>query len=139
MTERMILLLFLFGSLSYLHWAQEFTFGTLSSPKSGFLPALAGMIALCLSLILLFSHFRTKNIKQQDRVDWTKFLFLIIGLLFYIMILNIVGYFIATFIFLAYLFKIADTAGWFSPLSISFCSSAIFYLLFAYYLKVTLP
>jgi putative tricarboxylic transport membrane protein len=139
MIEKMISLLFLIGSLTYLYWAQEFTFGTLGSPKSGFLPNLAGFTAFLLSLLLIFRQFRLKKTKNKEAVDWTKFLFILIGLVFYLMILNIVGYFVATFIFLFYLFKAADTSGWGFPLVVSFCSSAAFHLLFTYYLKVALP
>jgi hypothetical protein len=125
--------------MAYLYLAHGLTFGTLGSPKSGFLPTLAGTITLVFSLILLCrqSHFREK--KAQLPVDWTKFLFIIIGLLFYIIILNSIGYFFATFILLFYFFKLGDTVGWVFPLVISLCSCAVFYLLFSYYLKVTLP
>ena len=139
MTEKIITLLFFLGSLTYLSWAQELTFGTLGSPKSGFLPTLAGTIALLLSLTLFCSPLQSKSTNEQEKVDWTKFIFIIIGLLFYILILKIIGYFAATFIFLFYLLKVADTSGWIFPLIISLGSSATFYLLFAYYLKVTLP
>lgn len=139
MTEKIITLLFSLGSITYLFWAQELTFGTLGSPKSGFLPNLAGTTAFLLSLALFCGQLQSKRTDEQEKVDWTKFLFIIIGLVFYILILKIVGYFTATFIFLFYLFKVADTSGWISPLLISFGSSATFYLLFAYYLKVTLP
>lgn len=139
MLEKMISLLFLIGSLTYLYWAQEFTFGTLGSPKSGFLPNLAGILALILSITVIFRQFQYKKSANKDAVDWTKFLFILIGLVFYLMILSIIGYFVATFIFLFYLFKVADTAGWRFPLVVSFCSSAAFHLLFTYYLKVALP
>jgi putative tricarboxylic transport membrane protein len=139
MTEKIIIFLFLLGSIAYLFWAQELTFGNLGSPKSGFLPTLAGTAALLLSLFLFYSRLQSKKANEQEKVDWTKFLFIIIGLLFYIMILKYIGYFAATFIFLFYLLKVTDTSGWIFPLLISFSSSAIFYLLFAYYLKVTLP
>jgi putative tricarboxylic transport membrane protein len=139
MTEKIIIFLFLLGSTVYLFWTQELTFGTLVAPKSGFLPTLAGVSALLLSLILFYKQLQAKKTNNPEKVDWTKFLFIIIGLLFYIMILKLIGYFAATFIFLLYLLKVTDTSGWIFPLFISFSSSAIFYLLFAYYLKVTLP
>ncbi len=139
MIEKIISLLFLIGSLTYLYWAQEFTFGALNSPKSGFLPNLAGITALLLSSLLIFRQFRFKKTTNKEAVNWTKFLFILIGLIFYLMILTIVGYFVASFLFLFYLFKVADTSGWRVPLAISFCGSAAFYLLFSYYLKVALP
>ncbi|EIW16295.1 MULTISPECIES: tripartite tricarboxylate transporter TctB family protein [Pelosinus] len=139
MIEKIISLLFLISSLTYLYWAQEFTFGTLSSPKSGFLPNLAGVTALLLSLLLIFRQFQSKKTTNKEAVNWIKFLFILIGLMFYLMILTIVGYFVATFLFLFYLFKLADTSGWRVPLAISFCASSAFHLLFTYYLRVALP
>jgi putative tricarboxylic transport membrane protein len=139
MAEKIMTLFFLLGSIFYLFFAQQFTFGTLESPKSGFLPTLSGITALLLSLILLYKQFRSNKSPMQDKVNWTKFIFIIIGLLFYISVLNIIGYFAATFIFLFYLFKVADTSGWLMPLLVSLSSSAIFYIIFANYLSVTLP
>jgi putative tricarboxylic transport membrane protein len=138
MIERIISLFFLFGSIFYLYEAQQLTFGTIGSPKSGFLPLLAGAIAVLLALTLIVKQLVTKTTTEQDKVDWTKFLFVIIGLLFYIMVLNIIGYFCATFIFLFYLFKVFDTAGWIIPLIIASGGSTVFYLTFRY-LSITLP
>jgi len=139
MAEKIITLFFLLGSIVYLFFAQQFTFGTLGSPKSGFLPSLAGITALLLSLTLLYKQLRSNQTSVLDKVNWTKFIFIIIGLLFYITFLNMIGYFAATFILLFYLFKVADTAGWRMPLLISFSSATIFYFIFANYLSVTLP
>lgn len=139
MAEKLIILFFLLVSMGYLFFAQQFTIGTVSSPKSGFLPNLAGIIALLLSLSLLYKQLQSKKKSILDKVNWTKFIFIIIGLLFYISFLNIIGYFAATFIFLFYLFKVADTEGWIMPLVVSFSSSALFYIIFANYLSVLLP
>lgn len=139
MTEKIITLSLLSGSTAYLSFAHQLTFGTLSLPKSGFLPTLAGITAAIIALILLFHQFGAKKSQNYAKVDWTKFLFIIIGLLFYVLIFNIVGYFTATFIFLFYLFKIADTTGWIMPFLMAIASSTLFHLLFKYYLKVTLP
>lgn len=138
-TEKLITLSLLFSSTTYLFFANQLTFGTLLLPKSGFLPTLAGIIAVIVALLLIVNQFHPRKSVTQDKVDWTKFIFLIIGLLFYIMIFNVVGYFTATFIFLFYLFKIADTSGWVIPFMMAVTSSTIFHLIFKYYLKVTLP
>ncbi len=139
MAEKIVTLFFLLGTSGYLFFAQQYAFGSLSSPKSGFLPTLSGVFALLLSLVLFYKQITSNKKLTFDRVNWTKFIFIIIGLLFYVSFLNIIGYFAATFIFLFYLFKVADTAGWLMPLLVSFSSSAIFYLIFANYLSVTLP
>ena len=139
MTEKIITLLFLIGSIVYLCLAGQLTFGTFQSPRSGFMPMLAGIIALLVALVLMFNQLRTKKNTFQHNIDWTKFIFILIGLLFYITIFNVIGYFVATFIFLFYLFKISDTTGWVMPFTMAAGSSTVFYLLFKYYLAVPLP
>ncbi|MBP2629566.1 MAG: hypothetical protein H6Q70_194 [Firmicutes bacterium] len=139
MTEKIITGLFLLGSVAYLYFAGQLTFGSLQSPHSGFLPILVGIIALVVSILIMFKQLQTKTSSSSNSVDWTKFIFILIGLLFYITVFNIIGYLTTTFIFLFYLFKIADTTGWFLPFTMAACSSTAFYLLFKYYLAVTLP
>lgn len=139
MTERLITLSLLCGSSIYLFFAHQLTFGTLQLPKSDFVPTLAGSTAVFLALLLIGSQFQAKSTTTQKEVNWTKVIFFIIGLLFYIILFNIVGYFAATFIFLFYWFKIADTKGWILPFIMALASSTVFYLIFKYYLAVTLP
>jgi len=91
------------------------------------------------ALALMFTQLRLKKAPPQKTVDWTKFIFILIGLLFYITLFNILGYFTATFIFLFYFFKIADTPGWLFPCMMAVGSSTVFYLLFKDYLAVALP
>lgn len=139
MTEKIITGFFLLGSVAYLYFAKQLTFGSLQSPHSGFLPILIGIIALVVSLLLMFKQFQEKTSTSSNNIDWTKFIFILIGLLFYVTLFNIIGYLAATFIFLFYLFKIADTKGWVFPFTMAACSSVTFYFLFKYYLAVTLP
>jgi hypothetical protein len=139
MTEKIVTSFFLLISIGYLCLANQLTFGTLQSPRSGFLPILAGVTAVVVSLLLIAKQVRSKQAATNEKANWTKFSFILIGLLFYITLFNVIGYLTSTFIFLLYLFKIADTTGWRLPLLLSATSSAIFYLLFKYYLAVTLP
>lgn len=142
MADKLLSLSVMLGSLVYLVEAEQLTFGSLQSPKSGFLPMLAGGAALLLSLIILIRQFRSGKAGQKtepEPVDWTKFIFVVIGLLFYITILTNIGYFAATQILLFYLFKVADTSGWLRPLLLASTGSIAFYLLFARYLAIPLP
>lgn len=139
MIEKIITLLFLLGSSLYLFFAQHLTFGTLGSPKSGFLPNLAGSVAVLLSLVLVFKQIGSKETTSNEKVDWTKFIFIIIGFVFYITSLSNIGYLPATFIFLFYLLKVTDTSGWRNPLLIAVVSSFMCYLVFERYLAVPLP
>lgn len=139
MPEKILTFFFLLISSSYLYFAKQLTFGNLQSPRSGFLPILVGIAAIIISCFLLFKQRDKKQSTTENSVDWTKFIFILIGFIFYITLFHIIGYFFTTFIVLFYLFKIADMSGWILPLSVAFGSSASFYLLFKYYLAVALP
>lgn len=139
MAERIITLALLLGGLVYLFLARQLAFGTLASPKAGFLPIVAGSITVILALILVVSQWRSHKSMKQTKVNWTTFSFIIIGLLFYITSLQIIGFLAATFIFLFYLLKVGDRLGWIIPFVIAAASSTFFYILFERYLAVTLP
>lgn len=139
MTEKIIAVLWLIGSLFYLFFTQQLAFGTLHSPKAGFLPSLAGVISLSLAVIFIVQLWAKKEKRMEPSVNWTKFIFTILGFLFYLVILSSIGYFVATFVILFYLFKIADTKGWIIPLLLTSGSLGILYLLFDRFLALTLP
>lgn len=139
MAERFATLLILLCSILYLTEAQHLTFGSLAAPKSGFIPILAGTLALILSLWLLARQLWSTRQSATDRIDWTRFIFIVIGFLFYITFLHNIGYFTATVILLFYLFKVNDTPGWLFPLLLAAGCSFGFYLLFVSYLAIPLP
>lgn len=139
MAERFVTLLILFCSILYLVEAQDLTFGSLGSPKSGFIPILTGTLALIISLWLLASQVWSARQASADKIDWTRFIFIVIGFLFYITFLQNIGYFTATVILLFYLFKVNDTPGWLFPLLLAAGCSFGFYLLFVSYLAIPLP
>lgn len=139
MAEKVITLFLLLGGLVYLRLARQLAFGTLTSPKSGFLPVLAGAVAVLLALALVIRQWRSPKPPPQSKVNWITFSLISIGLLFYITLLHIIGFFVVTFVFLFYFLKVADTPGWCVPFIVAAGSSTVFYLLFERYLAVTLP
>ena len=139
MAERIITLFFLLLNTVYLFYSLQLTFGTLQSPKSGFLPLITAAIGLIITIILLLRQWSVKKVFLQDDIDWTKFIFVVIGLLFYITSLNAIGYFTATFMTLFYFFKIGDMTDCTLPFTMALSSSTVLYLLFDYYLAIPLP
>lgn len=139
MAEKIMTLAFLAVSAIYLFESYQLTFGTLSAPKSGFLPVLTGIAAAMLSLVLIIGQVSCKKLEKRGKADWTKFVFLILGLLFYVVLFNMLGYFATTFILLLYLFKVADSENWLAPLILAAGSSTALYLLFQKFLGVVLP
>lgn len=139
MTEKLTTLFLLTSSAAYLYHANQLAFGTLLNPMAGFVPILAGVIAVFTAIFVLFQQFRGKKAPVAEAVNWSKFIFISIGFLFYVAIFNRVGYFAATFIFLFYLFKVTDIVGWRFPFLFSLGTATILYILFKQYLSVALP
>ena len=130
MLEKSITWFFLLVSMGYLFLAHNLKFGTVTAPKSGFLPVLAGSAAVLLSFLLVVRRTRTVESSEPPKTSWRRLMLVLLGLFLYIMLLNVVPYFLASFIILIYFFKITDTAGWFLPIAVAAGASFICYLVF---------
>lgn len=130
MLEKSITWFFLLVSMGYLFLAHSLKFGTVTAPKSGFLPVLAGSAAVLLSFLLVVRRTRTVESSGPPKTSLRRFLLVLLGLFLYIMLLNVVPYFLASFIILIYFFKITDTAGWSLPIAVAAGASLICYLVF---------
>ena len=138
--ERMMTSLLLFAAILYFAEARTLAFGMPSAPKSGFLPMLAGIIAILLAVVLLFqTKKKTAEQERKEPVNWVKFNFIWVGMVFYVTMIGTIGFFLSTWILLIYLFKVADTEGWFVPTVVGAVTSVSFYFLFVKYLLVPLP
>lgn len=139
MIEKAVTCFFMVFSFLYLYFAQKLSFGVIVAPKAGFLPILTGIAASILApSILLFQKLGTLA-AGVIVINWRKFFFIIFGLIFYIIFLQMVGYIAATFMFLFYLFKVTDTVGWLSPGVLSTTVAISFFVVFVKLLGVTLP
>lgn len=139
MTEKAVSLFFMFISAAYLYFASDLSFGKLSAPKAGFLPTLAGVCACFISMVIIIRHFLPHHSEDASPVNGRKLIFATIGLICYLVILSVAGYFLATFITLLYLFKVTETTGWKQPLVISVGMAAGCYFIFKQYLGIYLP
>lgn len=141
MTEKLISLLFLLFSITYLWFARELSFGIIAAPKAGFLPTISGVAAVGLAFVLFVKQLLQKQAEDRgtDKINWRKCIFIILGLMLYVTFLYLTGYIVATFILMFYLLKVTETAGWTKPLVISTGISIGFYLLFAMFLGTNLP
>ncbi len=139
MTEKAISIFFLLFSSIYIFFAGKLSFGAFAAPKAGFLPILSGIAALILSLVVTISEMLQEKIEETDAINWRKFVFVVIGLIMYLILLEITGYKIATFIIMFYLLKVSNTSGWIYPCTISAGSAIGFYLVFERCLGTNLP
>lgn len=139
MTEKAVTWFFMVGIFIYLFFAKELSFGLIAAPKAGFLPILAGVTASILIIVVMIRQLFAKRPMDSSGVNWRKFLLVSIGLIFYIIFLQVVGYIAATFIIIFYLFKVTDTAGWFMPGLLSTVVAVSFFIVFVKILGITLP
>ena len=133
---------FLVLSLVYLFMVKDMSFGSLTGPKSGFMPIIAGVGALVLSAINFYKVARTKRIAANhpalDRAGFIKLAIFVAALIVYLGSLKYIGFFPATFIVLFFLIKLS-TSKWWMPLIVSLSVTAAFYLVFAVLLGIQFP
>jgi len=119
--------------------------GSLHRPGPGFIPAMIGVLLFLLSAaLLLITLLQGKSDRGQwvlwkERGSWGKILSSFLSLLFYLILLNPLGYLITTFLFLTFLIRFVSGKGWGLALGIAVLTSAASYLLFAVALEVRLP
>ncbi|TWH45564.1 tripartite tricarboxylate transporter TctB family protein [Sporomusa sp. KB1] len=143
MTEKLIAIFFLVLSVTYTYDAFSLSFGSFMAPKAGFMPVIAGSIAILLALVLTISALFQKGCKETGNANadrsGRKLIFLIIGILVYLILFHFLGYRAATFISLFYLLKVTETAGWVYPCFFSAGIAVSFYFIFSELLGSNLP
>ncbi|GBG55667.1 hypothetical protein SPFL3102_03108 [Sporomusaceae bacterium FL31] len=139
MIEKAVACFFIAGSFIYLFFAKELSFGMIAAPKAGFLPILTGVTASVLIIAIMIRQLFGKQQMNFSEVNWRKFLLVSIGLIFYIIFLQVVGYIAATFIIMFYLLKVTDTVGWLKPGLLSTTVAVSFFIVFVKILGITLP
>ena len=149
-----------FGRLDGLVWivlgilmcvgAIKLKLGNFHTPGPGFLPFLSGALLGIFGLVLIFQTAfarlgegeEAKNEKSSVAWEWKKIVnpFLALFILFvYILILEPLGFIIATFIGMLFLFKLSEPKKWLKPLILSVSTSLLSYLLFSVWLRCQFP
>lgn len=126
-------------SITYLYFALQLRFGSMTEPQSGFLPILAGGLATLFSLVDFISILKNNDEQTQEPLGLKVIVYVMIVFAVYIFLLNYIPYLLATFIALLFLLKISNVKGWVKPLSIAGCSAFGFYFVFSYLLNVPFP
>lgn len=138
MVERILSYMFLLGSMLYVLWANELSFGTLSSPKAGFLPIISGVCAVILAAVLVVNN-RWAAKEKEENVYWRKFILIIAGLIFFMVCFAVAGFITSSFLIMLYLLKVMEMQGWVFPTFISAVVTFTFYGLFSGLLGISLP
>lgn len=140
--EKLVNLFLLLLSIFYLCYSKaHYKLGTMRMPKEGFMPLLLGIGMVGLSSYLTVQAFLDKGDAQNVKfnISWKRFFVLVAVCLLYAVLLNPLGYLIATFLFLLAVFKIAKLEGMKLPLILSLVFSVAFYVIFKIMLGVMLP
>lgn len=113
--------------------------GTATEPQPGFFPFLGGVAITILSAILLIQAWRGRSVGIQTLGDLWRPTALILGLIFYISVLNFLGYIISTTILSAIVLRIMDTKSWWVLTGVGFILAIMTYILFDRLLSMPLP
>jgi putative tricarboxylic transport membrane protein len=106
---------------------------------AGYLMGL-GLLMTGLGFTYLLSHLRKDlDKKKNDGKNRMKMASMLIVLIMYVFLINIIGYFFASVVFFALIFRIAGFRSWPAIGGLSLGTSAVFYLIFVHCLDIMFP
>jgi putative tricarboxylic transport membrane protein len=131
-------------SLLVLTVSQQLGIGNVQSPGPGFMGFLASVLLLALSFIILVreSIKAVKENREGTSNNWgglAKSLILIAALCCYTLILELLGYLIATFFLMFVMLYVFNPKKFYWQLVVSFVITTSSYLVFHTFLQVVLP
>jgi putative tricarboxylic transport membrane protein len=116
--------------------------GRLQVPGMGFMPFVASVLLGILSLALFVQASLSEEDERREvfaRKRWKQVVIIIIALSIYAWLVPILGYVIATFLFMGSIFKFAGVGKWWKAIVASFLTTFITFYLFSVLLGVQLP
>lgn len=124
--------------------AQELPIGRVTRPGPGFLPFWLGIAMMVVSLALVIRSISNKNdflLRESlwKGLKWHKVILTIVVLLLYALFLESIGFCIATFVLLFFLFRVIGELSWWWGAIGSILTSFLTYTLFRQLLEVQLP
>jgi hypothetical protein len=118
--------------------------GALDRPESGFMSLFTGSLLVLLGLFLTLSKaFWESEKKEAEKISGGTSqkarLYSILALILYASLLDLLGFLVATFLLLFFLFKILSPQKWLSPLFLSLMTVMLSYLLFHVWFRIDFP
>nr|WP_280875030.1 MULTISPECIES: tripartite tricarboxylate transporter TctB family protein [unclassified Paenibacillus] len=99
-----------------------------------------GLVLILLSFRLLYETFQYKDeSKEKIAFDYKRFGIVLVATILYVLLLEVLGYVICTFVFLLICFQTMEKGRWIQSVLISFLFSFGLYYLFVEVLEGTLP
>jgi putative tricarboxylic transport membrane protein len=112
--------------------------GTVRQPGPGFFPFWGSVLLGTLSLTLITRSLRSSERLEPGAIRWPALVVVLSSLMGYLLLLEMLGFAIVTFLFLMLLFRFAHT-GWTKSAAWSAIATAFAYLLFRQWLQVQFP
>jgi putative tricarboxylic transport membrane protein len=138
------LILILFGAL-FCRSSLHIGIGSIGAPGPGLIPFGTGALLILFSMGTIVEMLVTKHAEVGSSAPlfsgrrWEVILAVLASLFVYALVLNFLGFLLATFLVLALLFKIPEEQSWKGAVGIAALTTACTYTLFAYALKCSLP
>jgi putative tricarboxylic transport membrane protein len=118
-------------------------FGDLHKPGPGFTPFLAGSFLGVLGLILvlssIFGRLEEQKIMSAKKGNWKSLLPTLLALFGFVLLFEFLGFFITSFLFFLFLFKLGNPKRWLVPLVFSAVTVLLCYLIFSVWLTCPFP
>ncbi len=117
--------------------------GRMSAPGPGLIPFATGGLIIILSLgVIVETHLRSKDeveVKLFRGKRMGVIISVFLSLFLYILLLNLIGFYISTFLLLLFLFKISEKQSWGFAIGASLLTTIFTFLLFDYLLNLSFP
>jgi putative tricarboxylic transport membrane protein len=110
--------------------------GTLKEPGSGFLSLCAGLGVAALSLVLIYRGWR---IREPGKPHSHRVTFALVSLFIYSLVLDSIGFIVATFFLVGILFRLGQPRPWWFLIGVSALVTFLSYLIFGVFLRVYFP
>jgi putative tricarboxylic transport membrane protein len=117
--------------------------GSLHKPGSGFMPfwsgAFVGILAAVSLIQEIISHRKVAPEETSEKVTWKSIALTLIFFLIYILVLEHLGYIIATVLFVGIILKVIEKKGWFLSSWVAVVMALVSYYIFKVWLQAELP
>jgi hypothetical protein len=128
---------FFFGLSLVLMWESiRVELGTFMQPGSGFLSFGVGLALCALSIVLIV---RGWNIRMAQKPHSLRVILAVTSLFIYSLVLNVLGFVVATFFLVGVLFHLGQPRPWWHLIGMSAVVTFVAYLVFGVFLHVYFP
>ncbi len=128
---------FFFGLSLFVLWESlRVGLGTPREPGSGFLSFCAGLVLVFLSMVLII---RGWGLRESLKTHSRRVILALVSLFVYSLVMEPVGFIVATFFLVGILFRLGEPRRWWVLLGISALVTSLAYLVFGILLHVYFP